>query len=66
VLLLSGDRSRRIWVEFEVSRADPVANRAKFATSRFLEPEGSDDTFVSMASRHIAPGALLWPPVPRC
>jgi hypothetical protein len=35
-----------------------VANHAKFATARFLEPDGSDDTFVSMASRHIAPGRL--------
>ena len=31
VLLERVDGSRRLWVEFEVSRADPVANHAKFA-----------------------------------
>lgn len=51
--------SRRVWIEFEVSRADPVANHAKFAASRFLEGEGRDgEAFVSMASRHIVPGRL--------
>lgn len=28
---------RRVWMEFEVSRADPVANHAKFATARYFE-----------------------------
>ncbi len=58
VLLERIDQSQRIWIEFEISRADPVANHAKFATARFLEPGGQADTFVSMASRHIAPGRL--------
>jgi len=50
---------RRVWVEFEVSRADPVANHAKFGTCAFLERAHRDgDAFVSMASRHIAPGRL--------
>ena len=51
--------SRRVWIEFEVSRADPVANHAKFGASAFLEgPSRDGDAFVSMASRHIAPGRL--------
>jgi hypothetical protein len=56
VLLQRTDGARRIWVEFEVSRADPVANQAKFASAAFFEGYRSGDAFVSMASRHIAPG----------
>lgn len=48
--------SRRIWVEFEISRADPVANHAKFATAALLEGIAPDDCFVSMTSRHIVAG----------
>lgn len=59
VVLEERSTSRRVWVEFEVSRADPVANHAKFGTSAFLERTHRDgDAFVSMASRHIAPGRL--------
>ena len=58
VLLERIDQSHKVWIEFEISRADPVANHAKFAAARFLEPGGQADTFVSMASRHIAPGRL--------
>lgn len=59
VVLEERSTSRRVWVEFEVSRADPVANHAKFGTSAFLERAHRDgDAFVSMASRHIAPGRL--------
>jgi hypothetical protein len=43
-------------VEFEISRADPVANHAKFATARFFEDAGAADAFVSMPSRHIVTG----------
>ena len=56
VLLEHGSSGRRVWVEFEVSRADPVANHAKFATSRFFEDLPPGDSFVSMTSRHIEPG----------
>lgn len=56
VLLSRAGDGRRIWVEFEVSRADPVANQAKFASAAFFEGSGQGDAFVSMASRHIAPG----------
>jgi hypothetical protein len=59
VLLEQRETSRRVWVEFEISRADPVANHAKFGTARFLEGHGREnDAFVSMASRHIAAGRL--------
>lgn len=61
VLLTRAADARRIWIEFEVSRADPVANQAKFASAVYFEGCGRGDAFVSMASRHIAPGrkALL-------
>jgi len=47
---------RRVWVELEISRADPVANHAKFATAHLLQPLPAQDTFVSMVSRHIDRG----------
>lgn len=56
VLLEHGSGGRRVWVEFEVSRADPVANHAKFATARFFENLPPQDSSVSMTSRHIEPG----------
>lgn len=56
VLFEHGSSGRRVWVEFEVSRADPVANHAKFVTSRFFEDLPHSDSFVSMISRHIEPG----------
>ncbi len=56
VLLTRNDGSRRIWIEFEVSRADPVANHAKFATSHLFEPQPKTDTFVAMVSSHVTRG----------
>ena len=50
VLLSRADGSTRLWIEFEISRADPVANHAKFATAHLFEPRTSGDTFVSMVS----------------
>ena len=47
---------RRIWIEFEVSRADPVANHAKFAAAHFVAPMPPTDSFISMVSRHIVRG----------
>lgn len=47
-------RGRRIWVEFEISRADPVANHAKFAVAHMVQP--FEDTFVSMVSTHVVAG----------
>ena len=47
---------RRVWVELEVSRADPVANHAKFATAHLVSPMPQTDSFVSMVSRHVVRG----------
>jgi hypothetical protein len=46
----------RLWVEFEVSRADPVANHAKFATCHLFEPQRPGDVFVAMVSAHVSRG----------
>ncbi|MCW3052999.1 MAG: hypothetical protein JWN14_2169 [Chthonomonadales bacterium] len=56
VLLQRIDGSRRFWIEFEISRADPVANHAKFATGHLFEPQAPEDIFVSMISPHVARG----------
>ena len=56
VLLERVDRSRRLWIEFEVSRADPVANHAKFAVAHLFHPQLHIDTFVSMISPHVERG----------
>ena len=50
------DGSRRLWVEFEISRADPAANHVKFATAHLFQPFEETDAFVSMVSAHVAPG----------
>ena len=46
--------TRRLWIEFEISRADPAANHAKFATAHLFRPWGPSDAFVSMISAHVA------------
>lgn len=56
VVLEKNNGMRRLWVEFEVSRADPVANHAKFATSHLFQPQPSTDVFVSMISPHVTKG----------
>src|SRR5215207_240726 len=56
VLLERNDGSRRLWIEFEISRADPVANHAKFATAHLFQPQLSSDSFVAMVSPHVARG----------
>ena len=56
VLLEKADGLRRLWIEFEVSRADPVANHVKFATGHLFQPQQDTDSFVSMVSPHVAPG----------
>jgi hypothetical protein len=48
VLLERRDGTRRLWIEFEISRANPVANRAKFATAQLFQPLPATDTFVAM------------------
>lgn len=56
VMLARRDGSRRLWIEFEISRADPVANHAKFAAAHLFEPRPTSDTFVSMVSSHVTRG----------
>jgi hypothetical protein len=56
ILLSREDGSRRLWIEFEVSRADPVANHAKFATAHLFQPQLESDVFISMVSTHVVRG----------
>lgn len=56
VLLEREEDHRKLWIEFEVSRADPVANHAKFATTHLFQPQHSNDAFISMVSSHVARG----------
>jgi hypothetical protein len=56
VILTNQSEERRLWIEFEVSRADPVANHAKFATAHLFQPQLPGDVFVAMISRHVDRG----------
>jgi hypothetical protein len=56
ILLERTDGTRRLWIEFEISRADPAANHAKFATTHLFRPWGQSDAFISMISAHVARG----------
>ena len=56
VVLEKQDGSTCLWIEFEISRADPVANHAKFATSHIFQPQRSIDIFIAMLSPHVALG----------
>ena len=56
VVLTDTTARARLWVEFEVSRADPVANHAKFATAHLFRPQAPADHFVAMLSPHIDRG----------
>lgn len=56
VMLERTDGTRRLWIEFEISRADPAANLAKFATAHVLRPWSEADAFVSMISAHVVRG----------
>lgn len=56
VVLERVDGTRRLWIEFEVSRADPVANHAKFATAHLFQRQRPNEAFVSMVSSHVARG----------
>jgi hypothetical protein len=55
-MLERNDGSRRLWIEFEVSRADPVANHAKFATAHLFRNQLAIDSFVAMVSPHVDRG----------
>ena len=56
VLLEREDGSRRLWIEFEISRADPVANHAKFATAHLFAPQPAGEVFLSMVTPHVTGG----------
>jgi hypothetical protein len=45
-----------LWIEFEISRADPVANHAKFATAHLFQPQSPIDHFLAMVSPHVTRG----------
>ncbi|HUM68180.1 MAG TPA: hypothetical protein PLK31_04970 [Chloroflexota bacterium] len=66
VLLEREDGTRRLWIEFEISRADPVANHAKFATTQLFQPQTAQDVFISMISpavdrgRHNLAANMIW------
>ena len=53
VLLVHEQSGQRLWIEFEISRADQVANRAKFVAGHFFQPFEAGTIFVSMVSSHI-------------
>ncbi|PDV98017.1 hypothetical protein, partial [Candidatus Viridilinea mediisalina] len=53
LLLYREDGTRQLWIEFEVSRADPVANHAKFSVAHLFQPQLESDTFVSMISPRV-------------
>lgn len=55
-VLLTHESGRRLWVEFEVSRADPAANHAKFATAHLFQPQPESDAFLSMITSHVTRG----------
>jgi hypothetical protein len=56
VMLERQEPAKRIWIEFEVSRADPVANHAKFATAHLFHPQSTTDYFLAMVSPHVTRG----------
>lgn len=56
VVLVNQERHVRLWIEFEVSRADPVANHAKFATANLFQAQAPGDHFVALLSPHIDRG----------
>ncbi len=56
LMLQHQESSRRVWIELEVSRADPVANPVKFGSAHLIKPLPATDAFVSLVSRDIAVG----------
>lgn len=55
-MLFEGSEGRRVAVEFEVSRADPVANQVKFILALDEGALRADDVIVSMVSSHVVRG----------
>jgi hypothetical protein len=56
LMLQHQESSRRVWIELEISRADPVANPVKFGSAHLLKPLPPSDSFVSLVSRDITIG----------
>jgi hypothetical protein len=56
LMLQNASTRQRVWIELEVSRADPAANHMKFGSAHLLNPLPTSDAFVSLVSRHIATG----------
>jgi hypothetical protein len=56
LLLKKVDSNHRVWIELEVSRADPAANQVKFGSAHLLNPLPATDAFISLVSRHVATG----------
>ena len=57
-VLLTGPDGRRVAVEFEVSRAEPVANQVKFLVALHPGDLRRDDVVISMMSSHVARGLM--------
>jgi hypothetical protein len=55
-VVLTHQSGRRLWIEFEISRADPVANHAKFATAHLFQPQADTEVFLSMITSHVTRG----------
>jgi hypothetical protein len=55
-LMLSAADASRVFVELEISRADPVANQAKFLVAMQAGAIGPEDVLLCMLSPHIRPG----------
>jgi hypothetical protein len=56
LMLRNVESRQRVWIEVEVSRADPAANHMKFGSAHLLHPLPACDAFVSLVSRDVAPG----------
>lgn len=56
LMLRNSGTSQRVWIELEISRADPSANQVKFGSAHLLDPLPPGDSFVSLVSRDVAIG----------
>ena len=56
LMLQNRSTHQRVWIELEISRADPAANQMKFGSAHLLNPLPGGDAFVSLISRHITTG----------
>lgn len=56
LMLQNTSTSQRVWIELEISRADPAANHVKFGSAHLMNPLPAGDAFVSLVSRHVTLG----------